>query len=264
MKMIFLITVIILYPVIAYCQSATAVMNYEKGTEALESKNYKEAISFLTLSINEFPTNNAFYNRAFAFYLSGDTCSFCNDLNNAKNHGDTEASDLYTKNCMYSVIRKNISDSIRSEHPTISHFEIIYEKCLQDSTVYVWFTDSVKINYQDLPHFNNIDSPNVFMVVDNPPIFDGGDAERFKYLAEKIRYPQEARESGIQGIVYVTFIIEQDGSISNVKILRSPDKSLSKEAIRLVKSMPKWKHGTQSGKPVRVQFNMPLKFTLSD
>jgi len=72
-----------------------------------------------------------------------------------------------------------------------------------------------------------------------------------------------ARESGIEGTVYVTFVIERDGSVTDVKILRSIGGGCDDEAIRVVRNMPKWEPGKQRGKPVRVQFNMPIKFTLS-
>ena len=71
-----------------------------------------------------------------------------------------------------------------------------------------------------------------------------------------------ARESGIQGVVYVTFVVEPDGSISNVRVIRGIGGGCDEEAIRVVKMMPKWIPGNQRGKPVRVQFNMPIKFTL--
>lgn len=102
----------------------------------------------------------------------------------------------------------------------------------------------------------------VFTVVENNPQFPGGEKARQKYLQENIYYPKEAREKGIEGIVYITFIVEKDGSISNVEVLRGHE-LLAEEAIRVVKAMPRWQPGTQRGKPVRVQFNMPVRFSLN-
>lgn len=99
-------------------------------------------------------------------------------------------------------------------------------------------------------------------VVEQQPEFPGGDAERMKFLQSKYNYPTMAREAGIQGTVYVTFVVEKNGKISNVKILRGIGGGCDEEAIRLVKSMPDWKPGKQNGQAVRVQFNMPIKFTL--
>lgn len=102
----------------------------------------------------------------------------------------------------------------------------------------------------------------VFVVVEDQPEFPGGEKARMRYLRNSIEYPQLARESGIEGTVYVTFVVEKDGSITNVKVLRGIGGGCDKEAIRVVKEMPKWEPGKQRGKAVRVQFNMPIRFTL--
>lgn len=108
-----------------------------------------------------------------------------------------------------------------------------------------------------------VEEQQIFMVVENAPAFPGGDEARMKFLVENIKYPQMARESGIQGTVYVTFVVERSGSVTDVKILRGIGGGCDEEAIRVVQSMPKWAPGKQRGKPVRVQFNMPIKFTLA-
>lgn len=102
----------------------------------------------------------------------------------------------------------------------------------------------------------------IFVVVEEQPSFPGGESARMKYLRNNIEYPQLARESGIEGTVYVTFVVEKDGAISDVRILRGIGGGCDKEAIRVVTEMPKWKPGKQRGKSVRVQFNMPIRFTL--
>lgn len=102
----------------------------------------------------------------------------------------------------------------------------------------------------------------IFMVVESMPEFPGGEAELHRYLAENIKYPQMAKESGIQGRVFVTFVVERDGAVTDVRVLRGIGGGCDEEAIRVVKNMPKWAPGKQRGKPVRVQFNLPVKFTL--
>jgi TonB family protein len=104
----------------------------------------------------------------------------------------------------------------------------------------------------------------IFMVVEKVPQFPGGESARIAFMGSNIRYPQEAMEEGIQGTVYVSFVVEKDGSISNIKILRDIGGGCGQEAVRVVSMMPKWEPGTQRGKAVRVQFNMPVTFTLSD
>jgi len=102
----------------------------------------------------------------------------------------------------------------------------------------------------------------IFIVVENQPEFPGGEKARRIYLAKNIEYPQLARESGIQGTVYLTFVVEKNGSVTDVRILRGIGGGCDEEALRVVKAMPNWKPGKQRGKPVRVQFQMPIRFTL--
>lgn len=108
------------------------------------------------------------------------------------------------------------------------------------------------------------ETDDVFTVVENPPKFPGGDDARAAHFSKVITYPESARKDKVEGIVYVTFIVEKDGSISNTRILRGVRKDIDEVALRAVSSMPLWEPGTQRGKPVRVQFNIPLKFSLSE
>ncbi len=102
----------------------------------------------------------------------------------------------------------------------------------------------------------------VFDVVEQMPSFPGGDAELMKYLNTHIKYPVVAEENGIQGRVIATFVVERDGSISDVKVVKSVDPSLDKEAIRVLKGMPKWIPGKQNGSAVRVKYTVPVTFRL--
>lgn len=108
------------------------------------------------------------------------------------------------------------------------------------------------------------DETPIFTVVEEMPEFPGGRDELFKYVASEVKYPEEAKKKGIQGRVFVTYVVEKDGSISNVTLLRGVEKSLDAEALRVIKGMPKWTPGKQKGKPVRVQFNLPIHFTLDN
>lgn len=102
----------------------------------------------------------------------------------------------------------------------------------------------------------------IFTVVEEAPDFPGGEAALYKYLNDKINYPQMARDQNIQGRVFVTFVVERDGSIANPKVLRDIGGGCGEEALRVVRNMPKWKPGKQRGKAVRVQFNLPVLFQL--
>ena len=103
----------------------------------------------------------------------------------------------------------------------------------------------------------------VFVVVESMPEFPGGQQALFKYLSENVKYPVIAQENGIQGRVICQFVVNKDGSIVDVEVVRSGgDPSLDKEAIRVIKSMPKWKPGKQRGKAVRVKYTLPVNFKL--
>ena len=102
----------------------------------------------------------------------------------------------------------------------------------------------------------------VFMVAEHMPEFPGGMGELMKYLQKTIKYPSISQDNGVQGRVVVQFIVNTDGSIVDPVVVKSVDPYLDKEAIRVVKAMPKWKPGQQRGKAVRVKFTLPVQFRL--
>ena len=99
--------------------------------------------------------------------------------------------------------------------------------------------------------------------VEQQPLFPGGDGEMFDFLSSNIRYPQIAVDNGIEGKVIMQFVVGRDGSIENVQVMRGVDRSLDNEAIRLIKSMPKWIPGKQGGSAVRVRYTLPVTFRLN-
>ena len=102
----------------------------------------------------------------------------------------------------------------------------------------------------------------IFEVVEQQPSFPGGQGALMSWLASNIHYPPVAEENGIQGRVVVSFVVEKDGSITQVQVVRGVDPSLDKEAVRVTKSMPKWTPGKQNGQAVRVKYNLPVTFKL--
>lgn len=102
----------------------------------------------------------------------------------------------------------------------------------------------------------------IFVVVEEQPEFPGGNTAMMKFLSDNIKYPVIAQENGIQGRVITNFVVERDGSITDVQVVRGVDPSLDKEAVRVIQSMPKWKPGKQRGSTVRVRFTLPVVFRL--
>jgi len=110
-----------------------------------------------------------------------------------------------------------------------------------------------------------VEEEEIFFVAEDMPLFNGKEASLGfrEYVGKNLKYPDVAAENGIQGTVYVQFVVEPSGAISNVKVLRGVDPALDKEAIRIVQSSPKWTPGKQRGKAVRVSFTFPIKFQLN-
>ena len=121
-------------------------------------------------------------------------------------------------------------------------------------------TKIVLIDRQEDAEVEDDDLP--FPMAEVMPQFPGGDAALQKYLASHIQYPEIARENGLQGKVYVRFVINRRGEVEDVSIARGVDAALDKEAMRAITSMPKWEPGTQGGEKVRVRFTLPITFRL--
>ena len=133
------------------------------------------------------------------------------------------------------------------------------EESVQISTV---SQDTVKVNYVPTEVSRKLQGTAVFEVVEEMPEFPGGVDAMMEYLQKELRYPESAKEKGIQGRVTVQFIIDKEGNVTNSKVTRSVDKDMDAEAIRLVKAMPKWKPGMQKGKAVAVKYTVPVVFRL--
>ena len=114
------------------------------------------------------------------------------------------------------------------------------------------------------PEPPKVEENKVFDMVEEMPSFPGGPAALMQFLQSNTHYPAVAQENGVQGRVTVSFVVEKDGSITDVQVARSADPSLDKEAIRVVKSMPRWTPGRQNGSTVRVKFNVPVTFRLNN
>ena len=104
----------------------------------------------------------------------------------------------------------------------------------------------------------------LFTVVEQSPTFPGGMDKFYEFLSHTIRYPAQMREKNVQGKVFVSFIVEKDGKLSNIKVLREPGYGSGKEAIRAMSICPKWNPGVQNGRKVRVQYNVPISFALEE
>ena len=125
------------------------------------------------------------------------------------------------------------------------------------------FAEDVEIIQQVAVEEETVEDDQPFVKVEQMPSFQGGDLMTFRnWVMSKLRYPQIAQENGITGRVLLMFVIEKDGSLTNIQVIQTPDSSLSDEAIRVLKTSPKWTPGRQRNQSVRVKYTLPIDFRI--
>lgn len=117
-------------------------------------------------------------------------------------------------------------------------------------------------NGTDVPVKAEEKKDEIYRTPEQMPEFEGGDAAMKKWIAENVRYPDPAKEAGIEGSVIVTFIVDENGNVTSPSVLRGLGGGLNEESLRVIRKMPKWKAGKQQGRPVKVKLNLPIKFRL--
>lgn len=255
-----------------------------------------DAIYFNKIKNN--PTLNSYFDLALTKSRLIDTCAFCKYLDSASGRGDVyEIWNYYKKVCC----KKEVSEIIDSTLKNFKIFNIKYttfcsNECKEQNyikidqhndTIIYCSTKEIKNGYlvkvdekskdnfiKSILHVDTIskNSDKIFynskkinykiMNVEKLPSFDGGEDAMYQWLGENIRYPQVAKEIGIMGTVIIKFIVEYDGSITNIKVIKDIGGGCGAEAVRVIKTMPKWKPAELNGVPVRIFFTLPIKFTL--
>lgn len=165
---------------------------------------------------------------------------------------------------LYEISRKSdtefkltfLNDTGKASYSFVIGFSNIKPYRSQQTSLTMVATPNISIT------LTKTNSEPVLDIAETNPSFPEGDTALMEWIASNIQYPATCKEQGIKGRVYVQFIVEKDGSLSNIKIIRSPNNTLSKEAERLIKAMPKWQPGTQDGQPVRVKYCLPINFRI--
>ena len=124
-------------------------------------------------------------------------------------------------------------------------------------------TPDIKVEYIDVDKKEEINPDSIYYVTEIGPEFPGGPQALLDYLKANVNYPAQCREAKIQGRVLINFVVQKDGSIKNVSVLKSVHPLLDEEARRVISTMPKWKPGMEHGTPVRVQYTVPVNFRLN-
>lgn len=141
--------------------------------------------------------------------------------------------------------------------------KVVDNKVIIDDPIPIFdITDTSDIPIVDLTPIDTLIEVIPFAVVENKPTFKGGDKALLEFLMKETKYPEMAVEGGISGIVYIEFVIDTDGKVIDVALMRGKHKLIDDEALRVVKKMPAWNPGSQRGKPVRVPYVVPVKFVL--
>ena len=128
------------------------------------------------------------------------------------------------------------------------------------------FADDLEITTQVVEvEEEEIEDDQPFIKVEKMPSFQGGDLNKFRnWVQERVRYPQIAQDNGVSGKVVLSFVDEKDGTLTNIEVLQSPDRSLADEAVRVLKTSPKWEPGQQRNQPVRVKYTLPVDFRIQN
>jgi len=156
------------------------------------------------------------------------------------------------------------------EPPPVQTIEII--NIVEDNIVveHIEFTSEDDLTHAQVDTYvapvavaeEEVDDDYVFVTVEKQPMFPGGEAALMKWISEHMTYPTIAQENGIQGLVFCQFVVNADGSVTDVEVMRAFNQYLDKEAVRVLKMLPKFTPGEQRGKPVRVRYSVPVRFKL--
>jgi len=258
---------------------------------------YKKSDSVYLVVIKTNPNPDAFLNLALTEAKLGNKCEFCQYLDSAAGNNLINIRNYYKKSCCSSKTIQ-ISDSSQNDFKI---FNIIstssctneIKECTfikinqQNDTVleilapvihngYIIKVDTMikQGEYKNTFYIDTISTKSEHVYCNSKnikytrtiwevlPTFIGGEETMYVWLSNNIKYPQEAKETGVQGIVVVTFVVEKDGSHTGVQILKGIGGGCDEEAVRVINAMPKWKPGTQNGEPVRVQFTLPIRYSL--
>lgn len=199
-------------------------------------------------------------NSLFAQHDGCDKCSMLQEEYDAAVSPEKEKIYAFFKQeCLQSDTVFVSEQGIEQKADVATNMKVIEKgKCIDYQIV----KEYVKSTKKETRSYTVTKKDTVYTSASTQPVFPGGDAELIKYLGRNIQYPSKAAENGLQGSVYLQFVITKTGTVANIKALRSPDTELTNEAIRVVKSMPKWTPATYKNLPVSMRVVLPVKFKL--
>jgi TonB family protein len=169
-----------------------------------------------------------------------------------------------TGKIIQSEIAKSPNELLNTEALRVINSLPDWKPAIKDGkAVAVWYVVPIKFALEEKVLSDKIDGEEVFYVVENAPVFPGGDDSLKSYVAHHVVYPKEALQNNISGKVFVRFVVDKKGNVRNAEIVRGVDPLLDAEALRVINSLPQWKPGSQGGKDVNVWFTMPINYAFN-
>lgn len=215
------------------------------------------AQALLAKALWMWPDSETNLKQARLFLMRSDTIGYCRQVA-MYTQESAEDKAFYQRQC---TRRDSIPFALcglsATEFPGIANVSRTWFKA-DSTTTYAMFDRSDSLRYR----VTISEQDTLYGYVDQMPSFPGGEAELFKFLGKNIRYPTEALDAGISGTIYLTFIVERDGRVNKLKVLRGRHHSMDAESLRVIGSMPPWEPGRRDGKTVRCRYNLPVRFTL--
>ncbi|MEX1132407.1 MAG: energy transducer TonB [Flavobacteriales bacterium] len=229
----------------------------DKAESALSLGSLDTAVAAYSKALWMWPETELRKKLADVHLLRGDTTSYCAEVPTFGEeyraekafyamHCVREDSVLFAATGLDPVAYPNIISAVRTWRRA------------KDQTNYKLYSVDGKAHL----YLNTTPTDTTYGVLDDMPAFPEGEPALFKFLGSNIRYPAAALDHGFSGVVYVTFIVDKYGSIQNAEVLRGVHYGLDAESLRVVRAMPRWKPGTYMDKPVRTQYNLPVRFSI--
>ncbi len=261
-----LLLLLLLLPVICLAQNDRKKQPSEEKVRAalIEQSQVATAVGdldsaqvLLAKALWLWPDSKTNAQQARLYLMRADTVGYCKQMGLYSQESEAEKA-FYQQHCTREdSVPFAESGLSATEFPGITNVSRVWSKG-NNTTTYTLYDGTDSLRYRVTIGAKD----TLFGYLDQMPLFPGGESELFKFLGKNTRYPSPAVDAGISGTIYITFIVERDGQVSGLEVLRGRHHSLDAESLRVIGSMPRWEPGRKKGKPVRCRFNLPVRFTL--
>lgn|GEM_PF-6241171 len=230
----------------------------DEGISHLQLGNFAKADSLFDIALSVYPNVDAYFNKALTRLNMKDQCGFCDNMYMAAFYEDVEADSLYNKYCLSkSMMLISPYDSLVPVLPDKAYERIAIDKCGKRETIEFY-------NQKDslLATLQIINKKYYYSKLSYKARYPGGTEMLDKFIANNMNYPKEAADQNIQGRVYASFVINEQGKVQDARIVNGVHPLLDEEALRVIRMIPKWYAATSKGKPVREVMTLHVDFTL--